>query len=180
MKDNYIKYLFLVIIILTTKNIFAQSVSPDGSLSIGFGNSLYSDIKTKQLIVFYNIPGLSTSLGNFSVNGAVNLELISTNNSTAMIAGLTPMFRYDLDLGFTNTFIKAGIGFNYINNHNISNRDLDGHFIFSDMISIGASLVETEYFSAEISYLFRHISNAGFFHSNEGFNSQYLVLSLSI
>lgn len=180
MKSNYIKYLLLVIIILTTRNIFAQSIGSDGSLSIGFGNSLYNDIKTKQLIVFYNIPKLYSSIGNFSVNGAVNLELISHNNSTTIIAGLTPMFRYELDLGFTNTFIKAGIGFNYINNHNISNRDLGGHFIFSDMISIGASLVKTEYFSAEISYLFRHISNAGIYKSNEGFNSQYLVVSLNM
>ncbi len=180
MKAKYIKYITLVILFLLTGISTAQSIDSGGDFSIGFGNSLYSEIKTKQLIGFYNIPELNASLGNFSINGAANLELISYNNSTAMILGLTPMFRYDLDLGFTNTLIKAGIGFNYINNHNISNRDLGGHFIFSDMISIGASLIETEYFSAEISYLFRHISNAGFFHSNEGFNSQYLVLSLSI
>lgn len=180
MKTHYIFYSILIIFLLTIGISNAQSLQENKNLSIGFGNSLYSDIKTRQLIAFYNIPKLNASLGNLSVNGALNLELISHNSSTAMIAGLTPMFRYDIDLGFTNTFVKAGIGFNYINNHNISNRDLGGHFIFSDMISIGASLIETEYFSAEISYLFRHISNAGFFRSNEGFNSQYLVLSLSI
>lgn len=180
MNTKYIKYITIVILFLLTGISAAQSIDSGENFSIGFGNSLYSDIKTKQLIAFYNIPGLSASLSNFSVNGAANLELISHNNSTAMILGLTPMFRYDLDLGITNTFVKAGIGFNYINNHNISNRDLGGHFIFSDMISIGASLIETESFSAEISYLFRHISNAGFFHSNEGFNSQYLVISVTI
>ncbi|MDP2363933.1 MAG: acyloxyacyl hydrolase [Ignavibacteria bacterium] len=180
MNTNYIKYLLLVALILTTKISTAQSIGSDGDLSIGFGNGLYSDIKTTQLIVFYNIPELSTVSGNFSVDGDVNLELISQNKSTAMIAGFVPMFRYDLDLGLMETFIKAGIGFNYINNHNINNRDLGGHFIFSDMISIGTSLIKTDNFSAEISYLFRHISNAGFFHSNEGFNSQYLVVSVMI
>ena len=180
MKSNYKKYLLSVIIILTTINIYAQSVSSKGNFSFGFGNSLYKDIKTKQFIMFYDVRELTASVGNFSVNGALNLELISHNNSTTMIAGLAPIFRYDLNLGFTNTFINAGIGFNYINNHNISSRNLGGHFIFSDMISIGAGLIKTEYFTAEISYLFRHISNAGIFNNNEGFNSQYFVLSFNM
>lgn len=158
----------------------AQTANYKNNLSVGMGNSLYNEIRTKQLLLFYNVPRLSEDFGNLSLNTDLNLELISHNNSTTIVAGFVPMFRYNLDLIFSKTFLSAGIGFNYLNNHNIGSRNLGGHFIFSDMISFGVKVIDSEYLTAEISYLFRHISNAGLFNDNESFNSQYLVISVII
>ena len=184
MKSNFsiinIFTMTLLFSLFLMPTFFAQADETDKNLSVGIGNSLYKNIQTKQLILFYKIPELSLKHGYFSLNSDVNLELISVKKSTIMIAGLVPMFRYDLRLGTIQTFINAGIGINYLNNHNISTRNLGSHFIFSDMISIGSTVYNSGNFALEISYLIRHISNAGFFSSNEGFNSQYLVFSIII
>jgi hypothetical protein len=141
---------------------------------------MYKETKTEQIILFYEVPQLSAEIGNLSLHGDLNLELISQNKSTIMVAGFVPMFRYDLDMGFTKTFVSAGVGLNYLNNHNIGSRNLGSHFIFSDMITLGMELIDNEYFRIEVSYLLRHISNAGIFNSNQGFNSQYLVVTVKI
>ncbi len=175
----YLKYFSLIVLFVTVVS-FAQSGSSNSNFSVGAGSSTYKETKTEQIILFYEVPQLSAEIGNLSLHGDLNLELISQNKSTIMVAGFVPMFRYDLDMGFTKTFFSVGIGFNYLNNHNIGSRNLGSHFIFSDNLSIGTELIDNEYFKVEINYLFRHISNAGIFSSNEGFNSQYLVISLMI
>ncbi|MFZ1518717.1 MAG: acyloxyacyl hydrolase [Ignavibacteriaceae bacterium] len=179
MISYYLKYLTLAVLFVSVVS-FAQSNNSSENFSIGYGNSMYKDINTEQLLLLYKVPQLSVDFGNLSLNGDLNLELISHNKSTVMVAGFVPMLRYYLNLGFTKTFLSLGIGFNYLNNHNIGSRNLGSHFIFSDNLSIGTKLIDNEYFKVEVSYLFRHISNAGIFSSNEGFNSQYLVLSLTI
>lgn len=176
---NFLSTVLFLLLILTSK-FFAQVYEVENNLSVGIGNSLYKNIQTEQLILFYKLPELSTRFGNFSVNSDVNFELISVKSSTIMVAGYVPMLRYNLDLGNVESFISAGIGINYLNNHNIAARNLGSHFIFSDMISIGSSVYHSNNFDIEISYLIRHISNAGIYRSNEGFNSQYLVVSIII
>lgn len=176
---NFLITVILLLLILSSR-FFAQSPVADNNFSIGIGNSLYKNIQTKQLILFYRLPELSAVIGNLNVNSDVNLELISIKSSTIMVAGIVPTLRYNLQLGNVESFISAGIGFNYLNNHNIGSRNLGSHFIFSDIISLGASVYHTKNIDVEISYLLRHISNAGIFSSNEGFNSQYLVVSIII
>lgn len=150
------------------------------NLSIGRGSSIYNGVKSQQFLLFFNLPNLKGDLGAISYEGDLNFELILENSKTTYLAGFAPMFRYEFELLNINPFIKAGIGVNFINSHTIDNRNIGGHFIFSDMISIGAKVFSLDNYSVEISYLFRHISNAGLFDGNEGFNSQYLVISLII
>lgn len=149
-------------------------------ISFGRGSSLYQNIKSEQFILFLKIPKLNENLNNLSYETDFNFEYIDASNKSTIIAGVVPMFRYDLDLMNANLFIKGGIGINYINRNIIASRTLGGHFIFSDMISVGSKVISSENLSVEISYLFRHISNAGIYKSNEGYNSQYLVISLII
>lgn len=165
----------VVLIILITFYTDAQN-----NLSIGRGSSIYNGIKSQQFLLFFNVPDLQGDFGTISYEGDLNFEMIFENRKTTYLAGIVPMFRYDIEFFNIHPFIKAGIGFNFINNHKIDNRNIGGHFIFSDMISIGAKIFRLDNYSVDISYLFRHISNAGLFDSNEGFNSQYLVISLII
>ena len=180
MEKTVLLLIMITLFTLQDKPMFVQITKLSSHLSIGRGNSLYSNIKTEQYLLFYNVPELKGNLGNLSYEGDINLEFILENSKTTYVAGLVPMFRYDMEFLNTDLFIKGGIGFNFINKHDIGNRNIGGHFIFSDMISLGTRLFNTENFSVEVSYLLRHISNAGFFKSNEGFNSQYLVISLII
>lgn len=180
MKLRFFISIILSIFFNILVNAQSGSYKEELNLSFGTGNSLYSNISTQQFIVFYKLNDLSAAFGSFSLDSDVNLEFISQNQSTTVVAGLAPIFKYEADLLGLTAFIKAGVGFNYINNHNIGSRNIGGHFIFSDMISIGSRIINTQDYSVEISYMLRHISNAGIFDSNEGFNSQYLVLSLNM
>lgn len=174
---DYLKILIIILLLMST-NLFAQETKIESNLSIGIGNSLYNNIKKNQLIIFYKMNELSPNFGDFNINSDANFELISINSSRVMVIGLVPMLRYNLRIGNVNLFLSGGIGINYLNNHNIGTGKLGGNFIFSDMISAGIKILESDYMTIEMSYLIRHISNAGIFDSNEGFNSQYLVLSL--
>lgn len=172
--------LILVIMIFNFSYSHSQTNEDDHQYEISFGrgSSIYDESDSQQYLFFYKLPKLNGKSGSISYSTDLNLELILENHKTAYVAGVVPMIRYDINLFNINPFIKAGIGFNFVNLHEITQRNIGGHFIFSDMISIGAKLLEMENFTLEISYLFRHISNAGFFDGNEGFNSQYLVISL--
>lgn len=180
MKPKIIFQLFIAAFLLLALNGKAQTHFSNYKLSIGKGSSLYSNIKSEQYLLFYNIPDMKGNFGNLNYEGDINFEFIIENHKTTYVAGFVPMFRYDVSFLNMSTFIKGGVGLNFINSHKVANRSIGGHFIFSDMISVGAKVFSFENYSVELSYLFRHISNAGLFDSNEGFNSQYLVISMII
>lgn len=172
-------FLFLLLITLP---VLAQSTSQTAPFMIdfGYGKSAYKNIKTEQYLFFYKIPNLEWHNGNFSYQSNINLEFIEERNTFTYLLGLAPLFRYDFIIADTKLFVKGGIGFNFINSNSIGRRNIGGNFIFSDMLSIGFSLFSYHGLDVEISYMFRHISNAGFFSDNEGFNSQYIIFSFNI
>lgn len=172
--------ILLGLILFSTIKAQTGLQSSNYKIDLGYGNSTYKNIKTQQYLFFYKIPNLEWRNKNFGFDTDINFELIKENNKSTYILGLVPMLRYDFNLLDKDIFLKGGIGANYINNHNIGNRNTGSHFIFSDMISIGMGIYESPLYNIEISYLFRHISNAGFYKNNEGFNSQYLIISLDI
>jgi hypothetical protein len=180
MKPKIVFQLFAAAFLIAVLSGKAQSRFSNHELSIGKGSSLYRNIKSEQYLLFYNIPDMKGNFENLSYEGDINFEFITENSKTTYVAGFVPMFRYDMTFLNLHTFIRGGVGLNFINSHKVANRSIGGHFIFSDMISIGAKVFSFESYSVEISYLFRHISNAGLFRSNEGFNSQYLVLGIVI
>lgn len=177
------KNIFELILILIVFNFNHSHAQPNVEehhyeISLGRGSSIYNQSNSQQFLFFYNLPNLNGESGNISYAVDLNIELILENQRATYVAGVVPMVRYDLNLSIINPFIKGGIGFNFVNLHEITQRNIGGHFIFSDMVSVGMRVIEAENFSLEFSYLFRHISNAGLFDGNEGFNSQYLVISL--
>jgi hypothetical protein len=180
MKKNILTTIVLTLFITFYSNAQINLRNAGQEISVGRGGSFYDNIQSEQFIVFYKIPDLNGSFGKISYESDINFEYILENNRTTYLAGIVPMFRYDMNVLDTDLFIKAGIGANYLSQTRVGTRSLGGHFIFSDMLSIGSRIINTKSFSVEISYLIRHISNAGLYDSNEGFNSQYLIISVII
>jgi hypothetical protein len=180
MKNKIITTIILTLLFSIYTNAQIKLENSKYEISIGRGSSFYNNIQSEQFLVFFKIPNLNGNFGKISYEGDVNFEYILENNKTTYLAGFVPMFRYEANILNANLFIKAGIGTNYLSQTRIGSRSLGGHFIFSDMLSIGSRIIYTKNFSVEISYLIRHISNAGIYNSNEGFNSQYLIISLII
>ncbi len=175
------KTVFFLIFILT--KIMGQNFEETNSIiytDFGIGNSLYDDIKSEQLIIFLEIPKLSSQFSGIDIDYKINLEYINSNANGTFLAGVVPFARYSLFINQLSIFFQGGIGFNYINNHNIGSRNLGGHFIFSDMIGMGVDLFVITGHQVSLGYIFRHISNAGLYKDNEGYNSQYLVIGMSI
>lgn len=180
MKKKILTILVTTLIIAFSATAQVKLGNTGQEISVGRGSSFYNNIQSEQYIVFYKIPDLNGSFGNISYESDINFEYILENNKTTYVAGVVPMFRYDINLLNADLFVKAGIGANYLSQTRVGARSLGGHFIFSDMLSIGSRVINTKSFSVEISYLIRHISNAGIYNSNEGFNSQYLIISVII
>ncbi len=179
--NNKIKLIILPLILIsisTSAQVNYQSKPYE--ISFGKGNSLYKDIKSEQVMLFFKLSNLSGNIGRFSYESDINIEYITEEGKTIYLIGSLPMLRYDLNLLDHNFFIKGGIGVNYINRTEIGRRNLGGHFIFSDMIGVGTQLFDFENIKIEFTYLFRHISNAGIYKNNEGYNSQYFIISFVI
>jgi hypothetical protein len=149
------------------------------NVSVGSGAS-FNKIISEQFILFYKIPKLEGEIINISYEEDFAAEFISVNNKLTYVIGPGTMLHYSIALLSTNISVKAGIGLNYVSNTEIANRNLGGHFIFSDMISIGYSIINSKNFSLGIGYLLRHISNAGLYQHNDGFTSQYLLININI
>lgn len=178
---NYILMILLQFFI--SINLFSQDYSSTDfpiSIEFGVGNGMYDDIKSQQILFFIDTPFLRSSGRGLELSTKLNIESIQEDNHDTFLAGVVPIFKYNIEIQQISFFVKGGIGFNYISKHKIASRDLGGHLIFSDMIGVGISLLKNKYYSFEISYLFRHISNAGFFEENEGYNSQYFLFSITI
>ena len=159
-----------------TKKINTDFISGE----IGIGESLYKEIKSKNLILFLEMPYINKEIKTFSLKSKMNLEYINSGTDNTLLIGFVPFATYNFSIDNYHLFIKGGIGANYISSHKIGTRNLGGHFIFSDMISLGIELFALTNYKMEISYLFRHISNAGLYKENEGFNSQYILINFAI
>lgn len=180
MRSKLITIIILLLIFSIQLNAQINFANPCYEISIGRGSSFYNNLQSEQFIAFFKIPNFNGNVGKISYEGDLNFEYILENKKTTYLVGFAPMFRYDKKIHNADLILKAGIGANYLSRTKVGTRTLGGHFIFSNMISIGARVVNTKNFVIEISYLLRHISNAGIYDSNEGFNSHYLILSLII
>lgn len=175
--------LWITIFVIFTLGINSQTKTINNDFisgEVGIGESLYKEIKSKNLILFLEIPYINKEIKTFSLKSKMNFEYIKSDSDNILLIGLVPITKYNFSIGNYHLFIKGGIGANYISSHKIGTRNLGGHFIFSDMVSFGIELFTITNNKMEISYLFRHISNAGLYKENEGFNSQYILINFAI
>lgn len=173
---------FIASFILFGSLITAQPTSNQTPLVVefGYGNSVYDNIKSRQFLIFTDIPHTRGVWKNLQYKAQLNFEFITENENNTYLIGIVPILKYSFSLSELNLFIKGGLGANYVTRNIIGSRKIGGHFIFSDMISIGVNLYKSKRHTIDISYLFRHVSNARLYSSNEGFNSQYILFSFSI
>ena len=153
-------------------------------IGVGAGTDLQG-IAAKELLLApaYNMP--------ISANGSLlariegDFELIDyagkTNYSgkTVVVGGVAPFLRL-LPFGWKiNPFIEIGAGGNFTTDKTIGHQHIDGPFLFSLMSSAGIEMMINNT-PVSLSYRFRHLSNGDIYKSNEGVNSQYLMLSIGL
>lgn len=175
--------LIITIVSLFTANISGQFLpqkNHSSVLELGLGTSTYSDVNTQQIIIFFDTPYINGNLDQLEYSGKVNFEVIGESHHNTFLIGFVPMLKYNFQFDDIIIFLRGGIGANYINTNQVGSRNLGGNFIFSDMVGVGINIFQTSGYGIEISYLFRHISNAGFYKDNEGYNSQYILVTLDI
>ncbi|MBX3006787.1 MAG: acyloxyacyl hydrolase [Melioribacteraceae bacterium] len=149
-------------------------------ISFGRGSSLYRNIKTDQSLVILKVKEMSGDISVFSYENDINLEYLTEHGENIYLIGLASMLRYDFKILNLDLFLKTGVGLNYLSSSNIGCRNLGGNFNFSEMIGIGVGIIDFHGVKTWLSYFFRHISNAGIYSSNEGYNSHYIFVSLVI
>lgn len=172
--------IFLLSLIVSKLNAQLLMKNSDVNFEIGYGNTPYENINSEQYLFFINIQNLNSNYKSLSFTTNLNVEYIKISSVETYLFGLVPMFRFDTNLFDHDVFIRAGVGVNFVNKHKIGPRNIGSHFIFSDMISVGTRFFQSSNYAVEFSYLFRHISNAGLFNRNQGYNSQYLMISFII
>ncbi|MCO6474946.1 MAG: acyloxyacyl hydrolase [Melioribacteraceae bacterium] len=181
-QDNYkfAKIFFISgLFFLLYNNSHAQTIDMH-QFYLAKGNSLSKSASSEQIMIMQKILTLYTFNETFTVETNIVYELISESKETNYLVGTMPLLKWGFDLIQRRFVLFGGIGVNYISSDNIVGRNLGGNFIFSDLIGIGINLYRFYDYEIDLSYVFKHISNAGFYKDNEGFNSHYLMISLKL
>ncbi len=101
------------------------------------------------------------------------------SGKTIFVGGIAPFLRL-LPLGWKiDPFIEIGAGGNFTTDRTIGHQHIDGPFLFSLMSGSGIEMMINKT-PVSLSYRFRHLSNGDIYKSNEGFNSQYIMLSIGL
>jgi hypothetical protein len=182
MKNMYLIIGLILNLVFAINSTNAQTNRNNSPFEISFGRgtSLYKNIKTDQSLVILKVKEISGKLEFFFYENDINLEYMTEEGENIYLIGCASMLRYDFEILSMGLFLKAGIGLNYISSSNIGCRNLGGNFNFSEMLGIGAGIIDIHGVKTWLSYYFRHISNAGIYSSNEGYNSHYIIVSLVI
>lgn len=151
------------------------------SFEAGFGAGTdLQDLKGDwQLLV---APALSTPISpgeslRLRIEG--DLEFIDDTRKTVFVGGIAPFIRLMPFNWIVDPFVELGIGGNLSTSKFIGNQNVGGPFLFSLMAGGGAE-IKINRTPLGISYRFRHLSNAGIYRPNQGFNSHYLMFSVGL
>lgn len=179
---SFSPWIIILIFFFASINITAQQDLEEGGInfSIAKGNGVSNDVINDQILFMLKLPKFGKLAENISYENDLTFEYFSGIGRSNFLLGLTPLLKCDVTLLGFPFFLKGGIGINYISMPEIAGRNLGGNLIFSDMIGIGIELCNISDICVELSYLFRHISNAGLYSGNEGYNSQYIMLSFNL
>ncbi|MDD5474884.1 MAG: acyloxyacyl hydrolase [Syntrophales bacterium] len=174
-RSMYVVMFLLAFIASLSSTAFGADAAYE--ITVGAGSSLNEGINSRQVLI---TPALKWTTNNepsiqFRLEG--NFEAIYYNGKMTVLAGIAPMIRLFLFPYEKGPFIEGGAGLNYISRLSIGHRDLGGSMIFSPMAGAGYG------FSWNgkpliLSLRYRHISNAGLYSKNDGFDSLYLMTSI--
>lgn len=177
-KDN--KCFFIIsFLLLFLNNIPAQKLDVH-QFYIAKGQGFSKTISSNQIMLMQKFITLYEDQENIYIENNLVFELITESGRTNYLMGTLPLIKWNFNLVHRRFVVLGGIGFNYISTDKLGGRNLGGKLIFSDMIGVGVNVCSFYEFVIDVYYLFRHISNAGFYEFNDGFNSQYLMFSLRL
>ncbi len=174
----------LVFLILFLSNfvIHSQIKSYNNQeIQILFGSSAQNNINTKQVLVSYGKSFSNKYQSDFKLGYKIDFEFLDEiKKQNIVVVGFGGGFKKTYNLDKINFIFDSYIGMNYIDQNKIGNRNLGENFIFSDNIRLGLEFIDYLIPGLSIFYQFRHISNAGIYNENMGYNSQYIFLSVNL
>ncbi len=147
-------------------------------IGVGAGTDLQGLADTQFLITpAYSIPINERRSLRLRVEG--DFEVIDDRRKTVFVGGIAPFFRYLPFDWNVNPFVEAGAGGNLTTDKIIGHQRVGGPFLFSLMTGAGIEKMIGKT-PVSLSYRFRHLSNAGIYRHNQGYNSQYIMLSIAL
>lgn len=129
---------------------------------------------SRNFFLAYPVYRLESHFPVIHVDKVVSFSI--DHGSVDVVVGIDPSLEIGIPLDDPVVTIEAGVGINLANFNEKDGRQLGGYFFFSPAAGFGVRANEI----LTVSYLFRHISNAGLFAANEGLNYQYIVFSINL
>lgn len=108
-----------------------------------------------------------------------DMQFIEDRSKTIFVGGIAPFIRILPFSWNVKPFIELGAGANLSTNREFGNQNVDGPFLFSLMSGVGVETIINKT-PVSLSYRFRHLSNAGIYKYNGGFNCQYIMFSIGL
>ena len=175
----HIYLLSLIVALLTVLPVPGFGEEKDCfEIGVGAGTDL-AGIGTKQLLL---APAFSMPIspgGSLRARIEGDFEIIDYTKKTVFVGGIAPFLKL-LPFGWNiNPFMEIGAGGNLITNKTIGDQHIGGPFMFSLMSGAGIETMINKT-PISLSYRFRHLSNARIYKDNEGFNAQYIMLSIGL
>ncbi|MDA8091859.1 MAG: acyloxyacyl hydrolase [Nitrospiraceae bacterium] len=151
----------------------AKGDVPPFELGLAGGGSLNGSGSVQGLLLAaYQTPFYPNYL--FRVEPTV--EYMNAKGDVLYDTGFSLAIRKLVPYKFVTPFVDLGAGLNYISRNHFAGRELGGNFMFDLMLGGGFYLTR----NINISYRYRHLSNAGIFSINEGIDSYYVLLGIGI
>jgi hypothetical protein len=177
------KAFFLSVLLGATMTLFLCGGARAGQngtffeLGVGGGLNLNGLGSTQVLVA----PALSIPINSeiFRLRMEGDLEMIFADGETMAVGGISAMLRASLPGKKVRPFVEIGPGVNYATDKEFGGRHLGGPFFFSAMGGLGIEVPLGGQKIISISYRARHLSNGNTKDWNQGYNSQYLMLSVS-
>ena len=171
--------LFLVFL---SQTIPAQIKSINNQeIQILYGTGIQKNINTKQVLVSYAKYFERENIRSIMLGYIIDFEYLDEiKKNNVILFGFGGGLKQVYDLESMKLVLDSYISMNYIDRKKIGNRNLGENFIFSDNLKVGLEFGNSILPGLSIFYQFRHISNAGIYHENMGYNSQYIFVSLNL
>ena len=174
------KQIVFQLLVIALFAILPVSSFPDEENYFDIGVGAGTDFQgtgAKQLLLApaYNVP--IPAHESLRLRIEADMEFIDDRSKTIFVGGVAPFIRILPFSWNVKPFVEFGAGANLSTNREIGNQNVDGPFMFSLMSGVGVGTMINKT-PVSLSYRFRHLSNAGIYEHNEGFNSQYIMLSV--
>lgn len=147
------------------------------ALRIGRGTTLTEPVR-RSIFIARPMDVFSPLSSPFSLYLDPSIAVSEKGQGLDLIAGVTPMARWELRSDMPKLSFDVGVGMNILTSRSIGQRQLGSNVLFSPTVCTGVEIPWTNGVVG-IFYMFRHLSNASMFEDNDGINYQYIVFSVS-